>query len=213
MKQWRLYIGLGVVAVLIFAARLFATFPGDEAVLGWFQTQRHTMPTTFMEVVSEAGRAWFLLGLMGVVALSLIASKKRELVFLFAVMFVMVLGPLFKVLADRPRPPIDLVRLTEPLAGSGFPSGHTFQSTLVFGAMIYLASLLIRRRWLRWTVQGTFIALILGVGVSRVYLGAHWPSDVAGGYIIATLVLVAVVNAKPLALLPSRKPTQVAQPP
>ena len=206
MRHWRLYFGLVAVVLLLAAARWSATFPGDESVLGWFQSQRHPVSTTFMQVVTETGETWFLLGLIGVVILLLLALKKRECVFPLGVLGVMAMGPVLKLLADRPRPPIDLVRLAEPLSGNGFPSGHTFESTLVFGVMIYLASLLIRRRVLRWPVQGTLAALILGVGVSRVYLGAHWPSDVAGGYAIALLVLAAVVNAKPLTSLLSRQP-------
>lgn len=194
------------MALLLAAARRSTTFPGDELVLRWFQSHPDPVSTTFMNAVTETGAPWFLLGLIGIVILALVGLKKREFVFPLGVLGVMALGPILKALADRPRPPIDLVWLTEPISSNGFPSGHTFESTLVFGVMIYLASLLIRKRLLRWTVQGMFAALILGVGVSRIYLGAHWPSDVAGGYVIAILVLIAVVNAKPLTSLASRQP-------
>jgi membrane-associated phospholipid phosphatase len=206
MGPWRLYLGLLVVTAFLLAARLYATFPGDEALLGWIQSQRHPVLTTFMRVVAEAGRTYFLIGLIGAVTLAAYTSKRREWMFPLATLVLLGAGPILKALADRPRPPIDLVGLTEPLAGNGFPSGHAFGSTLVFGTIIYLASVLIPMRWLRWTVQGTSFALILGVGVSRVYSGAHWPSDVAGAYVIALLVLAAIAGARQFTSALSRRP-------
>lgn len=62
----------------------------------------------------------------------------------------------------------------------GFPSGHATAAAAYFGAVIYLAASLPPR--VRPVVRVVAVMLILGVGVARVMLRAHWPSDVLGGF-------------------------------
>jgi undecaprenyl-diphosphatase len=97
---------------------------------------------------------------------------------------ILLLTPLLQWLVNRPRPPADLVGLNVPFRGLGFPSGHGYQSFVLFGFFIFLAGVNIGRTWLRRTVQALLALLILTIGISRVYLGAHWPSDILGAYLL-----------------------------
>jgi undecaprenyl-diphosphatase len=66
-------------------------------------------------------------------------------------------------------------------SGYSFPSGHAMGSTVVFGALAYLASRALPRwRW-KAAVIALAIVLVVGVSASRVYLGVHWGSDIAAG--------------------------------
>ncbi|MFF5229561.1 phosphatase PAP2 family protein [Dactylosporangium sp. NPDC000521] len=90
-------------------------------------------------------------------------------------------------LVHRPRP-VD--RLT-PTAGWAFPSGHTTSSAVTAGVVVVLGCAVLsgrRSRRVLVAVAGTWAVL---VGVSRVALLAHWPSDVLGGWLLATAVTVA----------------------
>jgi undecaprenyl-diphosphatase len=63
-----------------------------------------------------------------------------------------------------------------------FPSGHTFSSAAVYLTVAFLAARRLRRRWLRiLTVVGS-VLLVLGIGVTRLYVGAHYLSDVVAGW-------------------------------
>jgi undecaprenyl-diphosphatase len=57
------------------------------------------------------------------------------------------------------------------------------------GVLVLLVEDLVRPWWLRRALQGVVVLIALAVGASRVYLGAHWPSDVLGGYLAGVLAL------------------------
>jgi undecaprenyl-diphosphatase len=78
-----------------------------------------------------------------------------------------------------------------PLSHS-FPSGHAFFAASFFGGLALLVSWRVHSRAVRWAVWVVAASLILLVGVSRVYLGVHYPSDVLAGYAAATVWVTAV---------------------
>jgi undecaprenyl-diphosphatase len=98
-----------------------------------------------------------------------------------------------KHLLDSPRPTGEYVRVTEIADGLGFPSGHAMGSTLWYGAIIVIAARLIDARRPRLLVQGAALAIIIATGFGRMYTGAHWPSDVLGGYLWGVILLTAVI--------------------
>jgi undecaprenyl-diphosphatase len=94
-----------------------------------------------------------------------------------------------KALVDRDRP--DFERL---VAGNGpsFPSGHVMAAIALWGLMPLVVSLYTRRRAIWWASVAIAGALILGIAASRVYLGVHWFSDVAGGLVVGTFFLLGI---------------------
>lgn len=102
---------------------------------------------------------------------------------------------LLKELATRTRPPAALQAYTE--TGFSFPSGHASMSLAFYGFLAYLAYKTFpesRYRVATITIAGGLVWLI---GFSRVYLGVHYPSDVAAGFVIAAIFLwLAVVVTK-----------------
>lgn len=100
---------------------------------------------------------------------------------------------LIKNLIQRPRPPVDLVEVFDVLDSYSFPSGHVMFYTIMFGFILYLAYTLLKPSLLRAALLTFFGSLIALVGVSRIYLGQHWASDVLGAYLLGGLMLVGVV--------------------
>ena len=93
-----------------------------------------------------------------------------------------------KLAVARPRPMADLYEGVETFS---FPSGHMTNSMVIYGALAIFAAHALTGLGQRLAVAG-FILLIILMGVSRVYLGAHWPSDVIGAALLASVMLFLI---------------------
>lgn len=102
---------------------------------------------------------------------------------------------LLKALVDRPRPVPTLVHVTEHASGFSFPSGHVFGAVMLYGSLAVVAGALPLPHPTRRALQGLCMVVMLLMGPARVYVGAHWPSDVLGGYLWAALLLALLVSA------------------
>ena len=117
-----------------------------------------------------------VLGAAGVIVY-VVERQKRWPVFLaWTIVGSVGLDNLIKMLVDRPRP--DFHRLTD-VTGSAFPSGHSSAAAALFLGLAFLLTRRMNggRAWV-WGIASVLACL---VAVSRVYLGAHWPTDVVGG--------------------------------
>ncbi len=113
---------------------------------------------------------------------------------LFAIAGSSILTYGLKVLIGRERPGITSV--IGPVANSlAFPSGHTLNSTVFFGTLAGLVWAGLRSHGARAAVVIAGLLLSTGIGLSRIYLGYHWATDVLGGWAAAVtwLALVALV--------------------
>ena len=95
-----------------------------------------------------------------------------------------------KDFVHRARPSPELVRVFRPLDSPSFPSGHVVQYTVLFGFTLFLVYDLARRSLMRTSAIALLAAPIVLVGLSRMYLGQHWLSDVLGGYTVAAMMLI-----------------------
>jgi undecaprenyl-diphosphatase len=116
-----------------------------------------------------------------------------------------------KGLVDRLRPASTLVKVISPAGGFSFPSGHAMIAGTVYGCIAYLLWTQIKSpaRWLIPTVTGVFIFLI---GLSRIYLGVHWFSDVMGGWIAATILVLILAQMHRTWVKPLIAPTATTTP-
>jgi undecaprenyl-diphosphatase len=188
------YVLLVAAIALAILARFNESLPGDVSMIKWMQNRHRPAITSFMEAVSLIGRSPPLVGLVSATALAMFLVQRqrgRRLVnyrTAVGVLVIMFFNPIIQIFVNRSRPPADLV--SEPLGGQSFPSGHAYEAVVVFGFFIYLAATFIRRTRLRRFIQMVLAFLILAMGISRIYLGAHWPSDVLGSFLFAGSFLV-----------------------
>ena len=97
------------------------------------------------------------------------------------------LNQILKNIVQRPRP-IEHRIIDE--SGYSFPSGHSMVSTAFYGLLIYLIYKNIKNKYLKWGLITTLSLLIISIGISRIYLGVHYTSDVLAGLLISISYLI-----------------------
>lgn len=115
------------------------------------------------------------------------------------------LNSLVKSLVNRPRPTAMKVRVLEAAGGASFPSGHVMSYVAFWGLLFMLGVCVFKRKswWQRAVLLISALFVVL-IGPSRVYLGAHWASDVLGAYLLegGLICLALILYLKVKALLP-----------
>jgi len=119
----------------------------------------------------------------------------------------LVLNVLLKLLFHRARPHAEPAYLLPRPSSLSFPSGHTMGSSGVLGSLAVVVRVLRPPRAVWLTVAALSALTILGVALSRVYLGAHYPSDVLGGLFAAASWISAVTGVVYPRLLPHERST------
>ena len=191
-------------AILALAAHLLPLSPGDVAVTGEVQEPRavDVLLTPLLVAVSLPGDFPWAEMLVGIACLiPLVRRQWRASLLILSTVTGDGMALLVKALVQRPRPSPDLVYVYQQLQGYSFPSGHVVHYVVFFGAVTYLACEALRSvPSTRSKIHGALIAtvvvsslLVLLIGVSRVYLGAHWMSDVLGGYMLGGGWLLGLV--------------------
>jgi membrane protein DedA with SNARE-associated domain/membrane-associated phospholipid phosphatase len=168
----------------------------DVPVNHFFVHHREPWLTTLMRAVTTLGSTRVLLAV--VIAAALLwwfrsHSLRPALVLTAAYAGAVALSDALRLLVDRPRPPA--AQMVGHFAGSAFPSGHAAQSIAVYGVL----AALLAGSGASWTTKvmswSAAFALAAIIGVSRIYLGAHWLTDVLAGWALGALWLFALVTA------------------
>ena len=169
--------------------------PGDTTIAR--AVQRLVLPDgrALPEAVNWLGQAFpgqIVLAL--VVALLLLRRGHRgEALLVAATLPLRLLNGALKALFDSPRPTADVVKVIERADGLGFPSGHASGAVLFYGAPIVVAPRLLRSPTACRVFRLVCGTMILLAGLSRVAVGAHWPSDVLGGFLWGGVLLTALL--------------------
>jgi membrane-associated phospholipid phosphatase len=162
--------------------------PGDVGILTTIHTFTSSTLTTILELITALGSAPFVVSGVAVASATLWYLKYRRyaLFLAFAAGGAAAINVVLKLFFTRERP--DLWQHLVIEDGYSFPSGHAMISSTLALAVIVLA----------WRTKYRWAALIIGVlymllvGISRLYLGVHYPSDVIGGWCVSILWVVTL---------------------
>jgi undecaprenyl-diphosphatase len=181
-------LGLAGLAVLLRQAPPAAA---DLAIGLWLQQWRSPGLIWLMVALSWLGYApQSVLVTAGLAGAAVLAGRPRDGAWLVGTQLGSALGAGLKLLVERPRPTEALVSVYAAATDYGFPSGHVVFYATLFGFAFFLVFVHARRGPRRTVLLALLAAPIPLIGIARVYLGLHWPSDVLGGYALASVVLV-----------------------
>ena len=196
-KPIMLYVPGGICIGFILLTILVIIFPHSFIDLEFSQEiQEHKNPLldSVMKLVSWFG--YFPGSAIAVISATLvffIFKYRREALFVFFTSVSGLISSLVKILVNRPRPAAPLVRVVQKVNEQSFPSGHVLFYIVFFG---FLTVLMYRLKSVpkivRMSVAAVSLLLIFTVPFSRIYLGAHWFSDVLGGFLLGILSLFAL---------------------
>jgi membrane-associated phospholipid phosphatase len=170
----------------------------DQRGATWFAGHRAGWLTPIMRTITTLGSPTGVAITATVVVGALCWRSRRVGPGLLAVVVLggaELLQTITKVLAARPRPPMSLWVAGMSPTGLSFPSGHALVAAAGYGLMAVLLTRHLRRLVTRTAVWVAAVAAATLVGVSRLYLGVHWFSDVMAGWLIGALWLSLVLAA------------------
>ncbi|HEX6748851.1 MAG TPA: phosphatase PAP2 family protein [Longimicrobium sp.] len=186
---------IGGVAVIVVCVALFSaladevmegdTLAFDRSVLLWMNGHASPQLTSLALDVTALGAGTVVWLVMIVASVFLWVSRHR---WSAALLWVSIAGSglinaVVKLFFDRPRPQLFPWRV--PYAGfSSFPSGHSMTSMVCYATLAFLIARLVPSKFLRRFTFGVAALIILLIGLSRMYLGVHYPTDVAAGFIM-----------------------------
>ena len=152
---------------------------------------RNAGMTRFMLVCTELGGAAALsLLCLGIALLALARGRQRlAATFILAPVGTSLLSVSLKAAIGNARPLDAIIAANE----ASFPSGHLLSATVVYGLLAALLLASRARFWLRALGVTLLLLLIVGVGLSRLYLGVHWPSDLLASLALALIILAASI--------------------
>lgn len=184
-------LSFGIMALLV-SKHTIITF--DSIIISFVQGFETPLVTSIMKVFSFIGgtKSVAVISLLAIFFLYKVLKHRSELVLFIAV--IAGAGLLFTTLKQmfhRARP--DLHRLAEA-SNYSFPSGHATMSFALYGILTFLLWRHIPTRFGRTILIIFSVFMILAIGISRIYLGVHYPSDIIAGYFISAFWLTFAIG-------------------
>lgn len=142
--------------------------------------------TPIAKFITNFGGAIFLISITFILFV-LIKNKKIGISIVLNLFIITILNQILKRILQRPRP--EEFRIIDE-SGYSFPSGHSMISMAFYGYIIYLIYKYVKNKHIKWTLITILGILIAGIGVSRIYLGVHYTSDVLAGFLISISYLI-----------------------
>jgi membrane-associated phospholipid phosphatase len=179
----------GLLALFV---RIHSILPLDVAITRSFQQNQAPWLRITMLAISYPGNSLLLpaLVLLTAVFFWLVGFRLEAVLVVGLSTISLLLNLLLKVQVSRPRPTANLVHIFQVAVGYSSPSGHVMAYIAYWGLLFFFGVILFEGgHWWRTTLLIISAAFVVLIGLSRVYLGDHWASDVLGAYLIGGVLL------------------------
>lgn len=194
IKNWKwIVLFVCMVGFLLLAEDVFHKEIMNGDVIGYKFISTYLISdfaTPIAKFITNFGGAICLI-FISIILFIVIKNKKIGLTIISNLVIVTILNQLLKGILQRPRP--EEFRIINE-SGYSFPSGHSMISMAFYGFFIYLIYKNVKNKYLKWSLITILGILIMSIGVSRIYLGVHYTSDVLAGFLIAISYLIAYIS-------------------
>lgn len=190
MKKWVLFgICLIIFIVVSFLVQFNLTDSFDLSIYNFIISFKNDFLTSFLKIVTLFGGEYVIL----LITFSFFFLKnKKFFLSLFVDMILIVFFNYFLKLVFLRERPVDLMIINE--TGYSFPSGHSMIAVSFYGFIIFLIWRMNIKKIYKFLFSLFTGFLIFLIGISRIYLGVHFPSDVIGGYSISLCFLIVYIS-------------------
>lgn len=184
---------VGMIGFLVIANEVFNKELLKIDVMGYDLVSKYLIRdfmTPIFKIITEFGDSFVLISIT-ILSVILLKNKKIGLSITSNLVIVTLFNLLLKNILQRPRPiEYRMINVT----GYSFPSGHSMVSMAFYGFLMYLIYKYVDNKKLRWVLIGILMILIILIGLSRVYLGAHYTSDVLAGFLFSCSYLMLYIK-------------------
>ena len=190
MKKYRYEIILGILFILntiLVITNNISIF--DKTIYKFIIGFRNDFTDAIFITLTQFGNTYIII--MVIIGLLILFDKKNQIYLAIETISIMGINQLLKRIIRRIRP--NHLRLITQ-GGYSYPSGHAMISVAVYGYFLYYVKKNIKNKKLKNILIILLYALIIGIGLSRIYVGVHYPSDILGGYLIGLCIQSLVIK-------------------
>ncbi len=163
----------------------------DSSVYNFLISFKNDSLTNFFRFITKFSNVAFLV--IFVLIVLLILRNKDAVFVIFNLIFLRLLNYVIKIIIKRDRP--NILRLIK-IGEYSFPSGHAMISMGVYGYLIYLIYKKVKNPYIKYLGIIILSLLIILIGISRIYLGVHYFSDVVAGYTLSLIYLIIFIRVR-----------------
>lgn len=194
----KIYVLLGIAFFSVLASFAYQHKPLNIDILVTCSLQAYTYLESFMRVISLLGDNFFVAVAIVLIFTALLHFVKQSLeakLLLFITAVGQSTNAIIKLLIARPRPAGEAcVQVLVSEQTLSFPSGHVMHYVCLYGFLCFVIYKKINNLPLKIILMLLPAFLVLSIGASRIYLGAHWFTDVTAGYLLSSILLIFTIN-------------------
>ena len=162
----------------------------DKTIYNLIISLKSDIVTKIFKIITSFAGIPFMV-IVSIIVLFIKKFKHKRFIIILNLLNDVVLNNVLKLIFKRERP-IDIMLVEE--SGYSFPSGHTMVACIFYGFIIYLVNKSKYTRKTKTIINSILTILILLIGVSRIYLGVHYATDVIGSYLIGISYLIIFIH-------------------
>ena len=176
-------IGFIIISYLLFTNRLDAF---DNTIYEIIKCIRCSFCDRFFKIITYLGNTIPVVVIT--IALLIYLDKHDRIILGSSMIVTLCINQIIKHLIKRPRPPVEERLITQN--GYSFPSGHSMMALCLYGVLIYFVMTKVKDKKKKIFLVSILSLIILLIGLSRIYVRVHYPSDVLGAYLLTILILI-----------------------